>query len=196
MPTEIVNLALDLMGDEPVLDIADNNVRAKSTRRWYDISRKALLRAHTWSFAKKEIILAKDIATPAFSRAFQYSWPSDALRILMDNTTDQRDFLIKGRKILTDVDTSINIEYIADIESTTLFDDLFVVAFASLIAFRSVEKITGSDKKKAGLKADMVDAINEAKRIGSIEKQSEERPEDDWVLARLSGTGIVGTRVI
>lgn len=183
--TEISNLALNLMGDEPILDFTDNNVRAKTTRRWYDVSRKSLLRSHTWSFSKKYATLAKDIATPLHTRMFQYSWPSDALRILMTNDTDQRDFLLQGRKILTDIDTSIAIEYVSDITSTTLFDAMFVEALASVIAFRSVEKITGSDKKKVGLKADMIDAINVAKRIGSIEKQSDERPEDDWVLARL-----------
>jgi len=173
------------MGDKSILAPTDNNKRAKVTRRWYDICRKQMLRGYTWSFTKEYVTLSKDTATPAHTRAFQYSWPADAVRILMDNTNDDRDFIIHGRKILTDTDTTIDIEYIKNIEDPTLFDDMFVPALASLIAFRSVEEITGSDQKKAGLKADMRDAVAEAKRIGSIEKQSDERPEDDWVLARL-----------
>lgn len=183
--TEIVNLALDLIGDEPILDINDNTTRAKVVRRWYDPSRQSMLRSHTWSFSKEYATLAKDTAVPLHTREFQYSWPADCLRIIMSPSQDDRDFIIHGRKILTDVDESIDIEYVLDVEETTLFDSLFVIGLASMIAFRSVERITGSDKKKVGIKEDMVDTINEAKRIGSIEKQSDRRPEDDWVLARL-----------
>lgn len=183
--TEIANLALDLMGDEPILDISDNTVRAKTVRRWYDPSRQSLLRSYTWSFSKEYATLAKDTQVPLHTRAFQYSWPADCLRIIMGPSQDERDFIIHGRKILTDLDDSIDIEYVADIEETTLFDSMFVISLASMIAFRSAERITGSDKKKLAIKADMVDSINQAKLVGSIEKQSDRRPEDDWVLARL-----------
>ena len=183
--TEIANLALLLLGDSSVLDITDNSVRAKAMNLAYDTTRKALLRSYDWNFARGRVVLAKDTETPVFGLGFQYTLPAGSLKVRMDNTVDQRDFIVEGLKIFTDVDTSIDLKYTKDVTDPNIFDPLFVEAFAAKLALKTANKIIGSTSGVQLAQLQFDDAIREARRVSAFEQHSEEPPEDDWVLARL-----------
>lgn len=181
--TSIANRALQILGDSPVTDINDNNTRAKEMKRAYDPVRRQMLRAYKWNFARKRAILAPDTTAPLHTLAVAYTWPADAIRILPQR--DDTDWVIEGRKILTDTGTQLDIIYIYNVEDTNEFDDAFSEALSAKIAMETVEKITGSISKfdKAEKQYNM--AIRTARRISAFEQQSEEPPDDTWLLARL-----------
>ncbi len=61
---------------------------------------------------------------------------------------------------------------------------MFIEAFATRLAMECAIEITDSQSDKESLKDDYDRAISEAKRIGAIEKEAEQFPEDSWLAAR------------
>lgn len=181
-PTEIANRALQCLGDTPILDILDNNERARILKRAYDPVRKAELRAHNWNFARKRGVLAPDSEAPAFGFARQFTWPGDCLRILPQACN--RDWTVEGRKILTDAGPVLKLIYVSDVTDTNLMDELFVEAFAKRLAMECAEKVTQSSGKRELAITEYREAIAAARKIGAFEQPEQQFPEDDWVLAR------------
>jgi hypothetical protein len=180
--TEIANRALQCLGDTPILDIGDNNERARIMRRAYDPVRKAELRKHIWNFARKRAVLAPEATGPIFGFKYSYATPPDCLRILPPQ--DARDWTVEGRKILTDCGPALNLPYIADITDPNMMDEIFVEAFAKKLAMETAEKITQSTSKRELAQQEYREAIAEGRRTGAFEQIPQEFPEDDWLLAR------------
>lgn len=181
--TAIANRALQILGDSPVTDISDTTVRAKEMKRAYDPIRLQMLRAYKWNFARKRAVLAPDLVAPLHTLAVAYTWPADCIRVLPQR--DDTDWIIEGRKILTDTGSSINLIYIYDVEDPNEFDAAFAEALSAKMAVATVEKITGNTTKQQEAKDTFREAIRDARRISAFEQQSEEPPDDTWLLARL-----------
>ena len=181
-PTEIANRALQCLGDTPILDITDNNERARIMRRAYEPVRKAELRKHIWNFARKRVVLAPDSVAPAFGFAYAYTWPGDCLRVFPQRCA--RDWTVEGRKILTDDGPSLELIYISDVTDVNTMDDMFVEAFAKKLAVETAEKVTQSTSKRELAQAEYKEAMAEARKVGAFEQIPQEFPTDDWLLAR------------
>lgn len=180
--TEIANLALQHLGADPVLDITDNNERARTINRAYEPTRRAELRRFAWGFSIKREILAPDTATPAFGPGYQFTMPSDCLRPLPPK--EARDWSVEGGRILTDDGDTLELRYISDVTDANTMDDLFREAFAARLAMRCCEKITGSTTKAQQAEQAYKEAISDARRMSSFEQVAQEPPEDDWLMAR------------
>lgn len=80
--TDIGNLALDMLLAGTVGDIENPDDAIESLlSRWYDLKRQALLRSHTWNFAKDRAVLASSSTTPDFGFTKEFPVPSDFLRL-------------------------------------------------------------------------------------------------------------------
>lgn len=181
--TEIANRALEILGADVILDLnTDTTPRGKQMRRAYQPVLRRELRKHPWNFAKKRIVLAPDATAPAFGFDYAYTWPSDAVRILPG--IDDRDWQMEGRKILTDTGTSLNVAYVAYTEDTSLFDDIFIDAFAAALAMDRAAKITQSGTYFQMAETLYKEAISQARKVNAFENAPDEFPETDWLRAR------------
>lgn len=155
---DICNLALDLLAEEPIasVELPATNV-GKTCARWYDETRRALLRQHTWNFAKKRGVLSRG-GTPEFGYADYYNLPNDYIRLIgiMSEYEELRrtNYELEGRTLLINNDggDSLNIRYIRDEEVVTLFDPLFVNLFAHQLAVNIAFKITTKNAVVARVK--------------------------------------------
>lgn len=198
--TGIANRALQLVGASSILNLTDNSPEAREVSRAYDYCRRAELRAHRWCFAIKRAELAPDTDAPAFGYQYQYTLPSDCLRVLLANDATL-DWVVESKKILTNSSTSpfgvgefgatvspsaaLYLRYLADVEDATYFDPLFCEALACRLAIAIVERLTQSNQKKQQLKDDYAHAIAEASAMNAFEKLPAEAPDDDYWLARV-----------
>lgn len=148
----------------------------------YAIQRDAELRKHPWSFAVKRAQLPAVADEPLFGPTKAYELPSDYIRLIPPY--DRRGWQIEGRKVLTDDPAPLEIRYIARILDTSLFDALFIESLASRLAVVLCEPITQSNSKVEAKKQEYKDAIADARRANAFEKDSDDPPEDDWLLAR------------
>lgn len=184
----ICNRALQKVGASLIRAIDENSPSAKACNAMWESLRRAELRAHFWSFAIKRKELAALSEAPLFGKAYQYSKPSDFLRIAQPDQCDNdffRDYQIEGSVIVSDRSGSLQLRYVADITDTTLFDSMFVEALACKMAIELCEPITQSNTKKQTLLAEYRYAIAEARRTNAIERRPQEVPDDPWVTARL-----------
>ena len=60
---KIINLALRRLGQDPISTIGEDTENYRKVNDIYDLDLRSFLRAHPWSFAKKEVELSRVVAT-------------------------------------------------------------------------------------------------------------------------------------
>jgi hypothetical protein len=194
---EIANRALTKLGAARIISFADDNKQARSVNSMFDVVRDAELRSHLWSFTIKRSSPAALSTTPNWGYDYEYQLPSDCLRLLevndiypgpnMDDyrNSSTQEYVIEGRKILTNEGPPLKIRYVSRVEDTTQWDATFVEAFACRLAMEMCEDLTQSNTKKELLLNDYGRAIMMAIRANSIELPPKDLPDDSWVMSRL-----------
>jgi hypothetical protein len=147
--------------------------------------KQAILREHPWSFAVKRGELAADATSPTHTKAYQYELPSDFLCLIEpDYATNDSDWQIEGKKIVTDDVAPLYIRYIYDVTDANEMDSLFREALATRLAMELCEEITQSNTKLGALSALYDDIVKQAKKSNAIERTPQQPPEDPWVTVR------------
>lgn len=186
--TDVCNGALQLLGLPVLASINDNSPAARACAVSWDCTRRDEIRKHKWNFAIKRVSLAPDATAPAFDFTYQYSLPSDCIRVLLNEQDDSLDWVVEGRKILTNNYNPLNLRYIADITDCTQWDPAFYQVMQISLAQAMCEQLTNSTSKKQVLDREYDVAQAEAKRNNSFETISIDAPDDDWWLVRDGGS--------
>lgn len=152
--TEIANLALSHVGANNTIDaFSERSVEAAQMRVWYDISRKTVLSAFDWNFARKRIELAAHSEDPPTSVwAFRYQYPADCLvarklEFAFAPPADAVPFTVETdatgqeKTILTDL-AEATLVYTFDQESPVLWSPFFIMTLSHLLAHHIAFVIT------------------------------------------------------
>lgn len=194
---EICNLALTKVGDDRIISIDDDTERARVLKALWATMVDLEIRARNWNFAMARASLAALLTTPTWGFGTEYQLPADCLRVvqvsdmfLSVSTTDYRGsqehpFQIEGRKILTDLDAPLKIRYLKRVTDTTLWDAMFVQAFACRLAHDACEKLSQNTTKKQSLAEQYTAAVIAAAGSDAIENPPDFRPDDAWVMVRV-----------
>ncbi len=175
---DICNMTMDHLGSTANISNIDSPQSEEEIRcsRWYDSSRRALLRAHPWTFARARKQLSLNATSPTFGYANAYNLPNDYIRLNFigdDSIYDyKKNYAIENRQILMNNSdaTSLNIGYTKDEESVTKFDSLFVELLSLEIAWNLGYKFTLKPSVRKQLKEDLRDKRLEAKAVNSQER--------------------------
>lgn len=111
--TEIANMALVGIGQEPVLSLDAETRNARIVKQFYENAKNYCLKINAWSFATKRQGLALITGAPDFGYDYQHSLPADFLdtQKLEDNNGNRiEDFKIEHDRILSN-ETVINLIY-------------------------------------------------------------------------------------
>ena len=120
---DMCNAALVKLGAKTITSLTDGSANATACNNSYTRILRAELRDHPWGFAKALALIDKDAIDPAFGRAYQYTLPSDFLRLLdplVEDDTLDRDWEIHGQKIHTDDASPFELRYIKKLEQVTI----------------------------------------------------------------------------
>lgn len=170
--TQICNAALANLGEAPIASFDEVSVLAEKCRVHYELERDTLLRMHRWNFARARVELTALSSDPDFGWGFQYELPSDCLRVLELNGREalasDDDFVIEGRKILTDADQA-QIVYTKRETDVNLYDVLFIEALSYKLAVALCEEVTNSTSKKGALLQMFKDKMSEAGWTDAVE---------------------------
>jgi len=183
----VANAALQKLGSPARLEsLTQDHPNARTMNAAYARVRDAELRRYDWGFSIQRASIAADGTQTTGGGRNRFSLPNDYLKLIRDDESGQApDWRIEGCFIVTADASPLQIRYVAKITDPNAFDSLFFEAFASKLALETCKEVTGSTDLKKDLRGDYDFAIEEAKRIGSIEKPAQMAPEDDWVNARL-----------
>lgn len=181
---DVCNSALQRVGASTIMSLSDNSPEARACSVAYDSNRRDEIRRHRWNFAITRAVLAPDVTAPAFDYTYQFSLPSDCLRVLRPSDYNL-DWVIEGRKILTNDSNTLNLRYLADITDCNQWDPSFYNVIAAALAIDICERLTQSNVKKGVLMQEYKEATYMAKLADSIESGPEEAPDDYWWIVRL-----------
>lgn len=193
---EIANRALTKLGVARIISLQDDNEQARALNSMISLVTDSELRSNTWNFSVKRASLAALVTTPAFDYAREFQLPSDCLKLLWcgdvypgPNLGDYRnapdaEYVIEGRKILTNLGAPLKLRYVAQVTDPTLFDALFAEALACKLAVECAESLTGSSTSRQLAWQEYDKAIRKAKRADAIEMPSQAIADDSWMLVR------------
>ena len=176
MATEvsICSNALRRLGDSPITSLTEDSERGRLCNAFYEPSRDAILRSHTWNFAINRANLAKLSTAPAFEYANQFALPTDpfCLRVLKMEFEDY-EFKIEnlagqGRVLLTD-EGEAKIIYIARVTDPSLFDSMFVDVLTAKLAVDLAYPVTNSTTLQAQMQKLFERKLSEARSLDSTE---------------------------
>lgn len=204
---DICNLALDLLRQqEKVEDIENPESDTEGLcARWYDVTRRSVLRAFPWNFARKRGVLSLNGTAPLFGYANAYNLPNDYLEIVFvgDNYKDdyETDYSVEGNQLLIENDsaTSQNICYIYDIKDVAKFDAIFVDLLTAELAIRFSNSLTGVNKSMKEIKAWRDDVRGQARTKNGQENPVKRREVSPMLQRRravTSGGTFDGTHLL
>ncbi len=193
----IANLAASKIGEDDQLRSPDDDTHlGRSVKAVWDSVRRAAIRDHSWNFAMQRARLAAEADAAVYPWARSFPLPAQALRLIeVLGAECADDYQLEGRSILSDLGAPLDIRYLVDIAEPSLWDELFVAAFACRLAWQIGTRIAGSAYDKAAGWRDYKDALAAAKRVDARENPPIEYEPTDWELARwgtASGPGLNG----
>lgn len=184
---DIVNRALLKLGQETVIDLTEDNERARAANALYNSVRDTLLSTYRWNFATKRAILEACELTPAFGFKYQYDLPSDFLRLisLPDAPDNARDnYAIEQQHILTDYESPLKIIYTARVTRANLFPPYFIEAFSCRLAYELCDRLKQDVSRKNVLMQEYEMTIREAKKSNAIQLANISLPTSDYINVR------------
>ena len=181
--TDICNLALNHIGREQIASLNEETEAARTCKLHYDLQRRVLLRAYTWSFAKKYTKLAEiNTKTPGWK--YTYAYPNDcvmARKIYNEDNTwsilwkdregnfDQ--VLLNGNtKALVCHHKDAYLEYTYDVKDADLFTDDFAQALSYYLAAAICVPLTGSESLAQQMASQGAGILQEAKFTMMVER--------------------------
>jgi len=143
---EIKNMALQLLGEEPIASSGEETKASVMMETFYSQSLAEILAEQDWNFAHKRAAIAYDIEAPAFEFSYQYLLPSDFIRASKINSNNDEIFRIELGKILTNSD-ECNLLYVVRVDNPLLLPPKFVSSLAALIASKAAYGLAGGEAK-------------------------------------------------
>ena len=83
---DICNSALNLLGASTITALTDDSKNARLCNQRYEPVRNRIFRSHAWNCLTKRVQLAQDSSAPVVEYSYQYTLPSDCLRVLKIHT--------------------------------------------------------------------------------------------------------------
>ncbi len=191
-------MALGFIGTRTIAAESEKTLEAVQCGLYWDSARRGALRDYPWNFAQRRIWLAQTTLPNEYEQQYAYAYavPDDmllALRIYPYGKDyediDMGRFIIvyngesKQPILLTNAESAL-LAYTADIEDTSIFDDLFAYMLArKLAALVAVSLLKNNTTKVQELeqlyRATIPSAVQASAREGH-----EQKLVDTWILAR------------
>lgn len=188
-PTDLCNLALDILKEAPISSIDDARPMAQWCKRNFAVSRDSLLARADWNFALKRDVLASNAQGPAFGWSYSYTLPADCIRLLpltVNGYSESQPIAheVEGGKILTNYKGPLKIRYVARTEQYAGYPAAFVEALSAYIAMKGAHWITGKQGYQQ-VAAQLFDrAMNNAWLVDAIEGTNPRAADNEWIAMR------------
>ncbi len=186
---QIVNSGLILIGAEPINSLSDTSKAAKLANRMYDLLRQDLLLSHPWNFAVARKELAVTVNTPEYDYAYEYTLPSDVLRVLDTDLPQGEPWEIginptTGDKVFMTDSSAVKIKYVKNLTDTTLFTPTFEQALAARIAAHFAYALVQSSTLQQNMYSLYKDLLSSARSFDAQESADQELEANEWLDVR------------
>jgi hypothetical protein len=180
---DIVNRALDYLGQQPLVSFDEPGPNAAKVRRVWPQARDAVLREHTWKSATRRSRLNLLSDRPAFGFAHRYQLPPDFLRLVDTNPPEAR-VEVEGDTLLADVE-ELSIAYVARVDNPRLFDATLSDALSLRLAAELAFGVSASVSLAQQLEDRYRQRLKEARGYDAREGATPPARMASWVGAKL-----------
>lgn len=156
--TDVCNMALAHIAKGRIASIDEQTEMARQCKLFYDSTRKELLRAYTWGFAKRVSKLAElTVESPYWEKVYAYPEKCIAVRKIFDNETgamirageqEQKEwdlYMASDNVLAIGCDLpNAWLEYTYDVDDVELFSSDFLSALTHMLAFNICVQLTGN----------------------------------------------------
>jgi hypothetical protein len=167
---DICNGALNQLGASTILSLTEDSKNARLCNARYTQVRDSLFRSHPWNCLIKRVELARDTATPSWGFSYQFTLPSDCLRVIGILNYDH-DFKVEGRKIVANHET-VKIQYVARITDANQYDELLRETISASLAADIAYAVTSSNPTASNMYNLFQDKLREARFVDATEGQN------------------------
>ena len=164
---QICNSALNQLGAASITSLTDNSKNARLCNERYATVRDAVFRCHPWNSLIKRKQLAQDTATPAFGFSFQFTLPSDCLRLLAIDAYNA-DHKVEGRKVLCN-ESALKIIYCSQVTDPNEMDILLRETISAALAADIAYAITSNNTTQQNMIALYQEKLRDARFVDSTE---------------------------
>lgn len=186
---DICNRALAKLGQNPITSMAGTDKVSVACNNAFEPVKDSILRSHPWNVTMTRTKLTGATTTDIPEYDYQYTLPSDLIKIIQIYMPAWKDWAREGNLLLTNEGPDIylryqkNLTYVTDTEQTD-FDAMLIEVIAAKLSYELAETITQSNTKKAEAKTDYMEIMREAKKNDAQEGSSASFEVDDWVKVR------------
>lgn len=191
---DICNSAIDSVGGDAIITLADDSKEADLCRRNFPLVRDEFLAAHFWNFAMKRIELALLPAAPLFEFSYSHQLPSDCIRVRQTDDNDTK-FKIEGRQVVSD-NSKVFIEYVSRVVDYTQYSPMAIEALSAKLAAKISYPITKSRTLSRDLHDLAILKVKDAWSVDGQEGDMDDYQEDVWLGSRIHGITGIGTRKV
>jgi len=192
----ICNQALIALGATTIANLTEDSKNARLCNAIYAQTRDTVLTDHVWNFAQKRAVLATVAEDPVWEEddmTVVYQKPTDCLRINYVNIPTAI-FKIEGDKILSN-ETGLKIKYTMRVTDPMIFFPKFVEALAARLSAELAYPISGHMSVAETLfEIYYKKKLPQAMATDSQQGTPEGAHQDEWLLARLSGSSPLSGR--
>ena len=174
---EICNSALNSLGATNITALTEDSKNARLCNQRFEPIRDAIFRTHYWNCLIKRVQLAADTVTPAYEYAYQYTLPSDSIRVMKiggyhngssSDLDNGQQFKVEGRKIITD-EAEVFLTYLAKVTDPQEYDTLLVETIGARLAAEIAYAITQSTTVAVQLQETYQSKLKEARFVDATE---------------------------
>ena len=194
----LAKLALAQVGGQRLVSLSEDSPEATAINDSLWAVRRDEIAANIWGFARKRAELSAETTAPAFGFTKQYVIPADSLRILAVRRAGSNwyypglvveaepslPFAIEGRRILTNLDAPLQIEYLFDEDTVANWSASFTmmvgVRLAEIIAYDLSDTAALTDR----LTRRYEQALQRAVLTNECQTLPARPPDSEWLVAR------------
>lgn len=184
---EICNNALLDLGEEAIMSLGDESKAAGLCNHRWPAVRDAVLRAHPWNCAMTQAELAAAAAAPLWKWEYQYTLPTDFLRITQLVGTDGNtiaDWEIQGGIILCNEAAPIYISYVRRETDPGKYDALLGEVLSARLAATLAYPLSGSTSLAQAYWEVYQNKLAEARGVDAREGVPESVTPTSWLGAK------------
>ena len=187
---DICNSALNLLGASTISALTDDSKNARLCNQRYEPVRNRVFRGHAWNCLTKRVQLAQDSTAPVVEYSFQYTLPSDCLRVLKvhtgvtDSIESDINYAVEGRKIKSNEGT-LYLVYIAIDTDPNNYDTYLQESISHQLAADIAYAVTNNATLAKNYMERADERLREARFIDATENSLGTVESNEFTNARL-----------
>ena len=182
---DIVNRALDYLGQQTLMSFDQPGPDAARIRRIWPQVRDSVLREHPWKCATRRGKLNDLKGGPLFGFRHRYQLPPEFLR-LVDTEPEDARVAVEGDSLLSDA-KPLSIAYVAKVEDPTKYDSLLSECLSIKLAAELCFGVTASVSLAQQLEEKYQRRLRDARGYDAREDAGQQWQPGSWARAKLGG---------